>query len=104
MVSSLPVGAQGLCAGVLCPNSTFVAASQSSTLLCFNSLLLQLQALAEQNACDTTGASATPMAPPETDAQPLGPSPSAAKGRPRGRKPAKQASINSCEWPTHKNI
>ena len=81
-----------------------MAVSPYSNLLCPNSLLLQLQALAEQNACDTTGPSATPMAPPETDAQPLEPSPSAAKGRPRGRKPAKQASTNSCEWPTFKSI
>ena len=74
---------------------------QGIDLLCKNtSQLLDLQALAEQNACDTADLSATPLVPPETDAQPLEPSPSAAKGRPRGRKPAKQASINSCEKPT----
>lgn len=60
---------------------------------------MQLQALAEQNALDTAGPSATPMAPPETDAQLLEPSPSAAKGRPKGRKPGKQASMSSCKFP-----
>ena len=62
-----------------------------------------LQALAEQNACDTPGPTAVPMAPPETDAH-LEPSTSAAKGRSKGRKPAKQASLSSCELIFHAQL
>lgn len=48
------------------------------------------QAMAEQNVMESALPTARPMVPPETDAQPLEPSPPAAKGRGRVRKGAKQ--------------
>lgn len=49
------------------------------------------QAMAEANHMEFIVPTAGPMVPPETDAQPLEPSSSAAKGRGRARKNAKQA-------------
>ena len=46
--------------------------------------------MAEQNVMESALPTARPMVPPETDAQPLEPSPPAAKGRGRVRKGAKQ--------------
>ena len=53
--------------------------------------MLEMQAMAEANDMESAVPSATPLAPPETDAQPQEPSPPAAKSRGRARKIVKQA-------------
>ncbi len=59
-----------------------------------------MQAMAEANHMEFAVPTAGPMAPPETDAQPLEPSSSAAKGRGRARKNAKQAlpTLSTCTF------
>lgn len=52
---------------------------------------MKMQAMAEANDMESAVPSATPMALPETDAQPQEPSPPAAKSRGRARKVVKQA-------------
>ncbi len=59
-----------------------------------------MQAMAEANHMEFIVPVAGPMAPPETDAQPLEPSSSAAKSRGRARKNAKQAvpTLSTCTF------
>ena len=56
--------------------------------------------MAEANHMEFIVPTAGPMVPPETDAQPLEPSTSAAKGRGRARKNAKQAvpTLSTCTF------
>ena len=58
------------------------------------------QAMAEANRMEFAVPTGGPMAPPETDAQPLEPSSSAAKSRGRARKNAKQAlpTLSTCTF------
>ena len=62
--------------------------------------LSTMQAMAEANNMEFAVPTGGPMAPPETDAQPLEPSSSAAKSRGRARRNAKQAlpTLSTCTF------
>ena len=84
----------GLCVKINCPALHLISITLTTQFLS------TMQAMAEANHMEFAVSTGGPMAPPETDAQPLEPSSSAAKSRGRARKNSKQAlpTLSTCTF------